>query len=98
MYAEGLIFSVLLFLVPLLNWLFGVWLIVGYLVIALLFAGWAALVEKRWSIILAPFPYLILMYINAYIYLEQFIKEFVCRRKNLVWFKPERVKIDVITS
>lgn len=93
MYAEGIIFSILLFVIPLLNWVFGVWLICGYLIVALLFATWAAIIEKRWTIVLAPFPYLLLMFVNAYIYLEQFVKEVVLKRKNLVWFKPDRVDI-----
>lgn len=95
-YAEGLIFSALIFLLPILNVWFGMWLFVGYFVVATLFALWAAWREKRPALVLAPFPYLILMFINAYIYLEQFIKEIILKRKNLVWFKPERMEIEVV--
>ena len=63
------------------------------LFIAYLFAGYAAVKEKRPDLLLAPVPYMFLMYINSYIFLEQFFKEIVLRQKNLVWFKPERVSV-----
>jgi len=91
-YAEGILFSVLLFLIPLLNIWFGLLLLAGYFVVAFIFAIWAAWKEKRPALVLAPFPYIFITFIHAYIYLEQFIKEIVLKRKNLVWFKPERVK------
>ncbi len=93
-YAEGLVFSVLIFILPLINLWFGMWLFIGYFVVAMIFAMWAAWKEKRPFLILAPFPYTILMFINAYVYLEQFIKEVVLRRKNLIWFSPDRVIIE----
>lgn len=92
-YAEGLIFSVLIFLIPLLNIWFAFYMIAGYFGLAVCFGIWAAFKEKRWALILAPFPYILLLFINAYIYLEQFTKEIIFRDKNLVWFKPDRVII-----
>ncbi len=92
-YSEGIVFSILLFLIPLLNMWFEFLLLSGYFVVALLFATWAAWKERRPALMLAPFPCLIMVHINAYIYLEQFIKEVILRRKNLVWFKPERTHI-----
>ncbi len=94
LYSEGLIFSVLVFVLPLLNIYFEVKLIIGYFIVSLSFAIWAAWKEKRIALVLAPFPYLILVFINSYIYLEQFIKEIILKRRNLVWFKPERVDIN----
>ncbi len=90
-YAEGIIFSMLIYILPVLNIFFGMFLFIGYFVVALLFAAWAAWKEKRWTLIFAPFPYVLLMFVNAYIYLEQFIVEVVLGRKNLIWFKPERM-------
>ena len=92
-YAEGLIFSILIFVIPLINLRFGFWLLVGYLQVTLVFAIWAAWKEKRWTLLLAPFPYIILMFVNAYIYLEQFMKEVVLKRNNLTWYKPSRIAI-----
>lgn len=92
-YSEGIIFSILLFIIPLINIWLWLWLMIGYLGIAMIFGIFAAIKEKRASMLIAPIPYMILMYINAYIYLEQFFKEVVLRRNNLVWFKPERLDL-----
>jgi len=92
-YSEGLIFSVLVFLIPILNPWIGLWLLFYYFLIELIFATWAAIKERRPKIILVPFPYLILIFINAYIYLEQFVIEIILKRKNLIWFKPERIDL-----
>lgn len=90
MYAEGLVFSVVWLILPLLNFYFGLWIIAGYFAIAMLFAIWAALKTKRWSLLLAPFPFLLLSYINSYIFLEQFVVIGLLKKKRLIWFKPER--------
>lgn len=92
-YAEGIVFSIILFLIPLLNLYLALWLWSSYAVVAFLFSTWAAWKESRPALMLVPIPYMLLLYVNAYIYLEQFIKEIILRRKNLVWFKPERVSI-----
>jgi cellulose synthase/poly-beta-1,6-N-acetylglucosamine synthase-like glycosyltransferase len=93
LYSEGLIFSVLFFLIPLLNPWFGLWLLVSYLIVGMVFAIWAAIKDRRPALLLAPFPYIILIFINAYIYLEQFVIEIILKKKNLIWFKPERVDL-----
>ena len=92
-YSEGLIFSVLIFTLPLLNIFFGAFLFLGYFVVSIPFAIWAAWREKRWTLMFAPFLYTLLMFVNAYVYLEQFFIEVVLGRKNLVWFKPQRTDI-----
>lgn len=92
-YSEGLIFSILLFVIPILNAWFGFWLLAGYFIVMFLFAAWAAWHERRASLLLVPFPYLFILFINAYVYLEQFFKEVILKRKNLIWFKPERLRI-----
>ena len=91
MYAEGILFSLLLFILPLISLPFYVAFIASYLVIASLFALFAAWRERRWGLLLIPIPYLFLVFINSYIFLEQFVKEVILRRKNLYWFKPERI-------
>lgn len=92
-YSEGMIFSLLLFIVPIFNPWFGLWLLSGYFVVTLIFAIWAAIWEKRPTLVFAAFPYMLLVFINDYIYIEQFVKEVILRRRNLIWFKPERVEI-----
>lgn len=94
LYAEGAIFSALLFIIPILNPWFALWLMASYFVVAQVFAIWAAIKEKRPMLLLVPFPYFIMLFVNAYIYLEQFVVEIVLKKNNLVWFKPERVDFD----
>jgi cellulose synthase/poly-beta-1,6-N-acetylglucosamine synthase-like glycosyltransferase len=93
-YAEGLIFSMLVFLLPILNLRFSFFLFAGYFIVTYIFAVFTAWKEKRWGLLLVPFPYLFIMFVNAYIYLEQFTKEVIFRRKNLIWFQPERFNIN----
>lgn len=90
-YIEGLIFSVLLFLIPMLNPWLGIKFIGSYLSVAFFFGVWTAWIEKRPALVFAPFPYILLVFINAVVFIEQFVKEVVLKRKNLIWFKPERV-------
>lgn len=94
-YSEGLIFSLLMFLMPLLNVVVWLKFIAAYFVVTFALAAFTAYIEKRWKLLFVPIPYLLLMYINAFVYLEQFIKEVLLRRKNLVWFKPERFDVNI---
>ncbi len=91
MYFEGIAFSILLFLLPLLSLRFYFAFLVSYFAFAQVFAVFAAYKERRPDLLLVPIPYLVLVYIHAYTFLEQMFREYFFRRNNLVWFKPERV-------
>lgn len=95
MYMEGVAFSVLLFLLPILSLRFFGAFIASYLVIAFAFAIFASWKERRIDLLLVPIPYLLLVIINSYIFLEQMVKELILRRGNLSWFKPERVTMAI---
>lgn len=95
MYIEGLIFSGITLVMPILNLKVALFLLLPYFFITLVFSIYACIREKRADLLLTPFAYFIFMYINAYIFWEQFIKEVILKRKNLVWFKPERVEMPV---
>ncbi len=90
MYAEGLVFSVLLFLLPLISLEFFWYFVLSYFALAIIFAIYAAWRERRVELLLVPIPYTILVVINAYVFLEQMVKEVFMRNKNLTWFQPER--------
>ena len=92
-YIEGMIFSILLFLIPFLNPWFALMFIGSSLIVTLLYGIWAAWRLRRPSILLAPFPYIILVFINSALYLETFFKEIILKERNLKWFKPDRVTI-----
>lgn len=93
MYMEGLVFSALLFILPFLSLRFFAAFIGSYLVMAFAFALFAFWKEKRADMLLVPFPYLILIIINSYVFLEQMVYEVFLRRRNLSWFKPSRIQI-----
>ena len=82
-YAEGLAFSLVMFILPILNpvlWLFS---ITAFVLVSFFFAAFAATSERRWWLLVVPIPFVLLVYINAFIYWEQFIKEIILKRKNL---------------
>jgi cellulose synthase/poly-beta-1,6-N-acetylglucosamine synthase-like glycosyltransferase len=92
-YGEGLVFSMLLFLIPLVNIFFAFMLLGMNFLIVLALALFGVLKENRWDFLLVLPQYIFLKYVNALVYLEQFFKEVIFKKKNMVWFKPERVKI-----
>lgn len=89
-YIEGLVFAILFFLMPLLNIKYFGYFIIFYLIIALISSIYAAIISKRIELIIYFPLYFVVMIINAYIFLQQFLVEFVLGKKNLVWFKPKR--------
>lgn len=92
-YVEGLVYSFLMFLLPIINLYITMYLLLIYCAIVFLLTIFGAIKEKRPDFLLALPCYVFLKYVNAWIFLEQFFKEIILRRKNLLWFKPERVKI-----
>lgn len=92
-YLEGLVFSVLAFIMPIINLYLSVRIFLIYCFIIFIFVIFGAFKEKRPDFIFALPGYILLKYINAWIFLEQFFQEVILGRKNLNWFKPGRVKI-----
>lgn len=93
MYGEGIIFSLLLFLLPMVNIRFFARFILSYFMLATVLSIYAGIKERRWDIVFIPPTYLLLMFVNSYIFLEQLIREVIFRKKNLYWFKPERTRV-----
>lgn len=93
MYLEGIVFSALFFVAPILSLRFFSNFIIAYLVIAFAFALFAAIRERRWGLLFIPIPYLFLVAINAYVFLETGFKEIVLRKRQLHWFSPKRVEM-----
>lgn len=89
-YIEGLAFSALLFLGPLLNIHFFKYLILPYLITILGLAIYAAMVEKRIDLAIYSPLYFLLIFLNAWIFLYEFVNEIILRRRNEVWFRAGR--------
>jgi len=92
-YVEGLIYSVLMFLIPLVNPYFTLILFFIYFGIIFSFGVYGAIKEKRPELLFAFPTYLFLKYVNAWIFIEQFFKEVVFRNKGLVWLKADRMQV-----
>ncbi|MFH0852734.1 MAG: glycosyltransferase family 2 protein [bacterium] len=94
-YIEGLISSFCLFLLPAVNLYFFAYSVGLYLTFAILLGIYCSIARKRIDLLLySPF-YLVLVFINAWIFLEQFVEELILRKKNRIWFTPERFKDNV---
>jgi cellulose synthase/poly-beta-1,6-N-acetylglucosamine synthase-like glycosyltransferase len=93
MYAEGLVFSVLIFILPLISIVATLTFLTSYFLIGFVLSLFGAAKERRWDLIFVLPQYIFLKYVNAYIYLETFVTEVLMRKKNLVWFNPERVQM-----
>lgn len=89
-YIEGVIFSSSLFLFPLINMHFFLNFLRLYLIFAVLLGIYCSLRRRRIDLLIFSPLYLILAFINAWVFLEQFVKEVILRKKNLEWFQPER--------
>lgn len=94
-YIEGLVYSFVMFILPIINLYMAIYLFLLYVVIIAALAAFGATKEKRPDLMLALPGYIMLRFVNIYIFIEQFIKEIVLRKKTLSWFKPERVEIKI---
>lgn len=94
-YVEGVIFSTALFIIPLFSLVTAVKLMGLFFVISTIQMIYAYSKEKRSDIIFVPIYYSFLMYVNAWVFLEQFIKQGILKdsKVNNSWFSPERVQI-----
>lgn len=96
LYAEGIIFSIAVLIIPFLNVVVWLWIIISVFVTATLFAAYAAYSTRRWAVLLVPIPYILIMHVNAYVYIEQFISVMILGKRNMKWFKPERINTQTV--
>lgn len=95
LYIEGLISSTLILLIPALNMMLFSRFLIVYVIFSVGLGISGALIRKRLDLLIySPFYSLILL-INSFIFLEQFIKVVLLRKHLQFWFKPERTNINV---
>lgn len=92
-HGEGLVFSLVLFLLPIINLRLALVVLGLTIFVVVPMTIFGALMEKRADFFFIIPHYIFLKYVNAWIYLEQFTKEVILRKKNLTWFQPERVQM-----
>lgn len=90
-YIEGVFSSFMLFFLPLLNpeFFFQTYIIL-YLMFTFIVASYAGWIRKRPDLLLAAPAYPFIAIVNAWIFLEQFVKELIFRNHTMAWFKPQR--------
>jgi len=92
-YLEGLLFSLLIFLLPLINVISLGYFMVFLLFTLVVFALYGAIKEKRLDLILAAPFYIFVQYLHSLIFLEQFFKVIILRRSNMAWLRSARREI-----
>ncbi|MFZ2523619.1 MAG: glycosyltransferase family 2 protein, partial [Minisyncoccia bacterium] len=95
-YFEGFIFSILLFILPFINFRFFLIYIVSNFIFVLILGIYASMRRKRLDLLLYSPLYLIMIFVNAIVFIEQFFSEIVLGKKIDIWFKPERIKQNII--
>lgn len=98
MYFEGFVFSTLLFILPLISLKFFSYFVLSYFIMIILFAVFSTIRERRLEFILITIPYSFLVIVNSYVFLEQFIKEVLLKKRNLSWYQPERFNLGVVNK
>lgn len=89
-YMEGLIFYPLMFIIPIVSIKAFLHLFLNCLALVMIFGVYAAIKRKRIDLFLYSPMYMVMSYINAYVFIEQFVKEVILKKRNLTWFHPER--------
>jgi N-acetylglucosaminyltransferase len=89
-YLDGFLFATLFWVLPFINLLFFAQLILTHIGIFVLLGTYAALKRRRWDLFYFSWASPLLIAVNNWIFLEQFIKEIVLRKTNLIWYHPKR--------
>ena len=89
-YVEGLVFSTLIFIIPLISLFTALRFFLLLSFVVLIEAIYASIKTRRIDILIVPFVYPFMLYVNSFVSLEQFIKEVVLKRRNLTWYHPAR--------
>lgn len=89
-YAEGLVFYPLMFLTPILSIRAFMFLLMHGILLSVAFGLYSSIRRKRLDLFLYSPLYLFVTYVHAYVFIEQFIKEIILKKKNMIWFHPER--------
>lgn len=89
-YLDGLAFTLLFFILPMINIKFFIFYVLSCLFVALISSIYAAIITKRADLILYAPLYLFITLVNAVVFIIEFFKVIILRRRDLVWIKPTR--------
>ena len=77
---------------PVINFHMAIIATEAFIPVVIVLVLFGAFKERRWDFIFAIPAYLFLKYVNAWVYMEQFVREVILKKKKLIWFQPERVQ------
>ena len=89
-YIEGLIFSLLFFVLPVINIYLFLYFFAFYFFIGAVIGLYAAIRRRRIDLFLYSPVSSMLRIMHAWLFLEQFFMEIILKKNNMVWFHPER--------
>ncbi len=89
-YIEGLFSSLLLLVTPFISIKIFLFMLIPNFVFFILLGIYGAITRRRLGLFLVSPLCMVILFINSWVFIEQFIQEIVLRRKNLVWFTPSR--------
>lgn len=92
-YLEGLLFPILLIAVPLISLAFFVRLLLIFVMTSLIFTAYAAIVSRRFDLVLYFPHYVFIVFVNSSIFFLEFYKEIILKKQKMAWFQPTRRKI-----
>jgi hypothetical protein len=92
-YVDGIAFASMIFILPLINIVLTLKYFALFFAVLVLQSIYAAIREKRLDVLTAPFSYILLMFVNAAIFMEQLVNETILNKKNLFWHSAERISI-----
>ena len=94
-YLEGTIFNFALFFLFFINTILFFELMLLYCIAGTCMGVYSAIRKRRLDLLFAGPLIPLTTLLNAYILMEQLVIEVLLRRKNMIWFHPERKKIGV---
>jgi hypothetical protein len=78
---------------PFVNLIFTLYMLSFFCAVTLALSIYGALRERRIDILLAAPGYVLLRYVHAWIYIEQFIREVVMKKRTMIWLRTLRVTL-----
>ena len=90
MHLEGLAFSSIILITPLINIFLFLKLLLAYFFVGIIIGTYASIRKKRFDLFLVSPLFFFLPLLNSFILMEQFVKEIILNKKNMTWFHPER--------
>lgn len=90
LYMESFMLASILFIVPFISLeMFGK-VVFTLLIYTIVMGIYASIRRRRIDLFIYSPGYLILIFVNSYIFMSELIHEVILRKNNLVWYKPER--------